>query len=171
MLHGSRLDRFDAGGSPCSTQSFGLRTARRTLSERSPSRKRSHARAARRWSRCMSCRGFASQRGLAVHADEEIVEARLKKVVDGLSAEGFDATLKIVNHIGPQAAHEIADVADEVGADLIVVGTRGYGPIAGLVLGSVTLRLLHVAACPVLAVPAVAQPADERGVDAAHVGN
>jgi nucleotide-binding universal stress UspA family protein len=114
---------------------------------------------------------FASQRGLAVHADEEIVEARLKEVVDGLSAEGFDATLKIVNHIGPQAAHEIADVADQVGADLIVVGTRGYGPIAGLVLGSVTLRLLHVAACPVLAVPAVARPADERGVDAAHVGN
>jgi hypothetical protein len=57
-----------------------------------------------------------------------------------------------VNHIGPQAAHEIADVADEVGADLIVVvGTGGYGPNAGLVLGSVTLRLLHVAACPVLA--------------------
>jgi nucleotide-binding universal stress UspA family protein len=114
---------------------------------------------------------FATKGGLAVHADEENVEAKLKQVVDGLSGEGFDATLKIVNHVGPQAAHEIADVAREVGADLIVVGTRGYGPIAGLVLGSVTLRLLHVAACPVLSVPAVARPADEREVDAAAVGS
>jgi hypothetical protein len=62
----------------------------------------------------------------------------------------------IVNHIGPQPAHEIADVAREVGADLIVIGTRGHTPIAGLSLGSVTLRLLHVAPCPVLAVPAIA---------------
>jgi nucleotide-binding universal stress UspA family protein len=110
---------------------------------------------------------YASKGGLAVYADEDNVEAKLEQVVDGLSAEGFDATLKIVNHIGPQAAHEIADVAQEMGADLIVVGTRGHGPIAGLVLGSVTLRLLHVAACPVLAVPAVARPADEHVVDAA----
>jgi nucleotide-binding universal stress UspA family protein len=119
---------------------------------------------------------FASEGGLAVHADEENVEAKLTQVVDGLSREGFDATLKIVNHIGPQAAHEIADVARQVDADLIVVGTRGYGPIVGLVLGSVTLRLLHVATCPVLAVPAGARAAgaraaDEREVDAAPGGN
>src|SRR5664279_3610091 len=31
---------------------------------------------------------------------------------------------------------------------------RGRGAVVGLVLGSVTLRLLHVAPCPVLAVPA-----------------
>lgn len=51
---------------------------------------------------------------------------------------------------------EIADVAEEVGADLVVIGTRGHSTIPGLFLGSVAHRLLHVAGRPVLAVP----PAD-----------
>ena len=102
---------------------------------------------------------FATETGLAVHADEELVKDRLERVVEELSGEGIDATLKIVNHIGPQPAHEIADVARALGADLIVVGTRGHGAVAGLVLGSVVLRLLHVAPCPVVAVPAIPSPA------------
>jgi len=98
---------------------------------------------------------YATKEGLARFADEEQVEARLKAVVQELSTEGFDAALKIVNHVGPQPAHAIADVAREVGADLLVVGSRGHEAVVGLVLGSVTLRLLHVAPCPVLVVPAV----------------
>ena len=105
---------------------------------------------------------FATETGLAVHADEQLVKEGLQRTVEELSEEGFNATLRIVNHIGPQPAHEIADVAREVGADRIVVGTRGHMPIAGLLLGSVTLRLLHVTPCPVLAVPAIvpAAPAE-----------
>jgi nucleotide-binding universal stress UspA family protein len=48
----------------------------------------------------------------------------------------------------------IVDAARAFGADLIVVGTRGYGAVRGMVVGSVTQRLLHVADCPVLVVPA-----------------
>jgi len=98
---------------------------------------------------------FATETGLAVHADEELVKDRLERVVEELSGEGIDATLKIVNHIGPQPAHEVADIARGLGADLIVVGARGHGAVAGLALGSVVLRLLHIAPCPVVAVPAI----------------
>ena len=50
-------------------------------------------------------------------------------------------------------AHAIEEVAAEADADLIVAGTRGHSPVAGLLLGSVTQRLLHIARRPVLAVP------------------
>jgi nucleotide-binding universal stress UspA family protein len=39
-------------------------------------------------------------------------------------------------------------------ADLLVVGNRGRGALAGAVLGSVALRVAHHAQCPVVLVPA-----------------
>ena len=90
---------------------------------------------------------------LGWYANEEQVEAKVQVIASELSDEGLSVSLKIVNHVGPQPAHEIADLAREAGADLIVVGTRGHGAISGLMLGSVTQRLLHVAPCPVLVVP------------------
>lgn len=50
-------------------------------------------------------------------------------------------------------AEVLAQLAQSEDADLIVVGTRGHSSVAGLLLGSVTQRLLHIASVPVLAVP------------------
>lgn len=36
--------------------------------------------------------------------------------------------------------------------DLVIMGSRGYGPISGSLLGSVSQRVLHNARCPVLIV-------------------
>jgi nucleotide-binding universal stress UspA family protein len=104
--------------------------------------------------------------GLPVLADERDIRRKIRGQVDELRDEGIDARFEVVTCAAGGAAHTIADVAREAGADLIVVGTRGYGTLAGALLGSVTRRLLRVAPCPVLAVPtgkhaAVSQPARE----------
>jgi nucleotide-binding universal stress UspA family protein len=107
--------------------------------------------------------------GFPVHADEEELKAKVKRQVEELAADGVDVTSKVVGG-SSGAAHMIADVAGDVGADLIVVGTRGHTPIAGLMLGGVTQRLLHIASCPVLAVPPVKQVAPREHGDTQDVG-
>ena len=89
-----------------------------------------------------------------VLADERDVQNKLASQVNELLESGVDATLRVISGIGKDPADLIAEVARETEADVIIVGTRGHGRVAGMLLGSVTQRLLHVAPCPVLAVPA-----------------
>jgi len=53
---------------------------------------------------------------------------------------------------GGDVAEEVQRVARERGADLIVVGTRRQGPLARLLAGSVSSRVVHHADRPVLLV-------------------
>lgn len=53
--------------------------------------------------------------------------------------------------VGEPAAR-IVETADELGADLIVVGTRNGNPLERLVLGSTSTKVLHHAHCDVLVV-------------------
>ena len=46
----------------------------------------------------------------------------------------------------------ILDIADEVGADLIVIGARGLGALQRFVRGSVSTRVAHHSSCDVLVV-------------------
>jgi nucleotide-binding universal stress UspA family protein len=91
--------------------------------------------------------------GYPVQVDEEEVEHKIQGQVKDLKDAGLNVSFEEHGTTAGGAAHAIADAAKEAGADLIVVGTRGQGPITGLLLGSVTHRLLHVAPSPVLAVP------------------
>jgi nucleotide-binding universal stress UspA family protein len=57
-------------------------------------------------------------------------------------------TLSKVGH----PSDEIVDLAEAEGADLIVVGSRGLSSFQGLLVGSVSDRVVHRAPCPVTVV-------------------
>jgi len=50
------------------------------------------------------------------------------------------------------AAEEIVAAAEKVKADLIVIGTRGLSDLEGLVMGSVSHKVIHLAHCPCVTV-------------------
>lgn len=86
-------------------------------------------------------------------ADESDLRQRIGRQVEDLRGGGMDATFVVRTCTAGHAARTIAEIAGELGADLIVVGTHGHGRVAGLLLGSVTQGLLHAGVCPVLAIP------------------
>ncbi|MGN6201747.1 MAG: universal stress protein, partial [Solirubrobacterales bacterium] len=47
----------------------------------------------------------------------------------------------------------IAEACEEAAAELLVCGSRHYGPVLRVLLGSVSTQLAHKAACAVLVVP------------------
>jgi nucleotide-binding universal stress UspA family protein len=110
--------------------------------------------------------------GLPLYADEEAVKEKVERQLAALRDEGLNVEARIESHPADRPAHAIADAAEDVAADVIVVGTRGQTPIGGLLLGSVTHRLLHIAPCPVLAVPAGPRAARHHGeaAEAVHQG-
>jgi nucleotide-binding universal stress UspA family protein len=122
-------------------------------------------------------RAFALARSLATEADGRLVIVHVTEIVGGkggvypqaldddeikvdieakaaeLRAQGVDAEAMVETIRAGGPAHVIADVAESQGADVIVVGTRGRSPVGELILGSVPVRLLHIAHRPVLVVP------------------
>jgi len=51
-----------------------------------------------------------------------------------------------------EVAATVVALADELGCDTIVIGTRGLGAISGLALGSVTTKVLHLTRLPVVCI-------------------
>jgi nucleotide-binding universal stress UspA family protein len=74
-----------------------------------------------------------------------------QQAVDRVAAEldGMGSSVDTLVRIGTPA-DQIIRAADELEADLIVIGGRGKGAMEAIVLGSVAYRVLHHAPCPVL---------------------
>ena len=69
-------------------------------------------------------------------ADEGEIEQGLRHKVEELKQEGIDAALETPKVAEGGAAKTIADLARDAGADLIVTGTRGHGPVAGVLVAA-----------------------------------
>lgn len=83
---------------------------------------------------------------------EKIAGEVLHRAVDAArSAGGGDLAIASETRIG-EPAEAILSAADDRGVDAIVVGTRGFGRLKGLLLGSVSQRLVAAAKVDVLVV-------------------
>jgi nucleotide-binding universal stress UspA family protein len=89
-----------------------------------------------------------------VMADETADEAKasVAAIADKLTAVGVKAYGEVRNTPFGYAAREIVDDAIQHGVDVIVMGSRGRGDLAGLVLGSTAHKVIHLADRPVLIV-------------------
>jgi nucleotide-binding universal stress UspA family protein len=101
-----------------------------------------------------------------VHVDEDEILGKIRDQIKQLNDDGIKTELQVTSTMTGGPAHVIADAASKESADVIVTGTRGHTALAGVFLGSVAQRLLHLASCPVLVVPDSA--AGAKTTDAAH---
>lgn len=101
---------------------------------------------------------------------EDRVIAKLKAQTRALRRHGINASLHVIRDAPGSPARHIADTARLVDADLLIVTGRGRSPLRGAVSGSVTQRLLAIAPCPVLVIPAERRTGGRRGVAAEHAG-
>jgi nucleotide-binding universal stress UspA family protein len=70
-------------------------------------------------------------------------EARVRK-------NGFSRVTTQVAEGSP--ANQIVELANSKGADMIFLGSRGFGDVGGLLMGSVSHKVMHLAPCTCVAV-------------------
>ncbi len=80
----------------------------------------------------------------------EVVSKLLENAQALFSGQGI--TAEILERQG-KPAFTICDVADDIGADLIIMGCRGLGLTEEGASDSVTTRVINLSPCPVLIVP------------------
>jgi nucleotide-binding universal stress UspA family protein len=84
--------------------------------------------------------------------DQDGVQAAERQVKE-LEAAGVRARLVLERAFAGQVAPRIVEAAEEHGAGLIVMGSRGRSDLTSLLLGSVAHKVLHLSDRPVLVAP------------------
>ncbi|MBB5867864.1 nucleotide-binding universal stress UspA family protein [Allocatelliglobosispora scoriae] len=85
-----------------------------------------------------------------VHDTEALTAIETALLTDVLQTSRDDHPNVPVEPVVVEASAAGALVAASAGAELVVVGCRGHGGFTGLLLGSVSVALIHHAHCPVL---------------------
>jgi nucleotide-binding universal stress UspA family protein len=85
-----------------------------------------------------------------------LMRAELKKLGNKLLGEGVKRVedsgglVTGAHLLEGRAADEILDLAEQIGAGLVVIGSRGLGPVGRIALGSVSEAVIHHSRLPVL---------------------
>jgi nucleotide-binding universal stress UspA family protein len=107
--------------------------------------------------------GFAYGWSPAVFEDVSVAAVTEKILAESVADEAGDAApvpvLTRVLHGHP--AQVLLDAAG--GAQLLVVGSRGHGAFAGMLLGSVSQHRVQHASCPVVVVPPAKRTHEQAG--------
>jgi nucleotide-binding universal stress UspA family protein len=95
----------------------------------------------------------AGTKGLSV-MDETAEDARelVAEAVEVFARAGVKAQGEVRNTVYGYAAREIVADAKDHDADIIVMGSRGRGDLAGTILGSTAHKVIHLTDRPVLVV-------------------
>jgi nucleotide-binding universal stress UspA family protein len=108
--------------------------------------------------------GEAAQR-ISEHVEKRVSEFRAKS---SSAAPG----LRVVPHLRTDSpAFEVAQLAADLEADLVVVGTHGRRALARMLLGSVAELTVRLAPCPVLVVRPKASPAPLPAIEPRRRGH
>ena len=84
---------------------------------------------------------------------ELIEELRAKgmELLEGCKTQAIQSNVQVETLLEQgDYAHEIIEVAKRNDCDVIIMGSRGMSPIKELLLGSVSLKVMHHASCPVM---------------------
>lgn len=84
-----------------------------------------------------------------VHA-QEIVDAAVAEIKSLVTSPDVTVTGCVV--VDDRVDEGVLKVADEIKADIIVMGTRGLSTLRGAIMGSVSHAMIEKASCPVLIV-------------------
>ena len=82
----------------------------------------------------------------------DLIRTGVQEFVDKVANEIGESPEVTVNVTTGDPAQELVKASQD--ADLLVVGSRGSGAWAQLLLGSVSSKVTHHAACPVVIIPA-----------------
>lgn len=91
---------------------------------------------------------------ISVHTTTEELQAIGGKVIEAAreTAEGLGATVAAADAVLGDPANKIVARAKALGADMIVMGSRGLSDLGGLVVGSVSHKVNHLAPCTCVSV-------------------
>jgi nucleotide-binding universal stress UspA family protein len=92
----------------------------------------------------------ATERGIiTLETIRQTLERECKQQLETLRKRYFDPEKSHVSVASGGVAEEIVEQAKELPADLIMMSTRGHGPMRRFLIGSVTAKVLHDAKCAV----------------------